>query len=1254
MKNGNEQVEQQKENRLTNDHQYFRPDYIKRNRTLEWRSRWLLTSRTPNEQELEKIMKDGLEIKKKMIDRQRKKANHWAEYADGPGGVGGPAIGGSPWYNAGPRNINGRVKCLAVHPTNPDIVYAGAASGGVWKTENGGQSWVSLWDTQASLAVGAIAIAPSNTATIYAGTGEGVIAGTYGSYHNFPGAGVYVSNDGGFIWTLRNSLVNRRITKILVAASDPLTVYVAGQSGFEKSTDGGLTWTLLQAGQISDAVMDPFSDNTLYIAVAGDRIYKNTSAGTGAWTPQNTGPTGGGAGWVKLAIGVTGTHGSNFLAAKNNGTVYTTINGGTNWTALAGSHGSSWLGWCDLIAVAPDDENIIIAGGQGLDRTTNGGTTWPAVTGDLHADNHMVVFAPSNANIVYNCSDGGLYKSTNKGAAWFKASHGMVVTQFYDIGSWSTISTVLGGGTQDNGTNMTTGGLTYKNIEGWDGGYFVIDPGNPRIMYMEHQSNDVFKSVNGGVTNTNVSAGLSGSTPWVGVLTIDPNNNNKLFTGRDRVFKTLDACATPWVACSQLLASKVSSIAVAPSNSNRVYAGTGDLYYKTGQGRIYRTDDGAATAVWADKTAAPLPDTRPVMDIAVDLTNADKVVVCYGSTNTVGMAPQSVFISTNGGNVWTDISSGLPNVGANAVAFDPNAANTIYVGTDVGVFRTTDLGASWTAFDNGIPNVVITDLQVDPIRNILIAATFGRGMYKLDITPALVKPAVDLYLRDSLLDTGERFPSPSGLPNPNDTTDDVYWWESPDIKVDTPPLYVPDAVFDGVEFDEDLQHNDPKRNISNRFYLQVHNRGWQNATNVKVRAFFADASAGLPPLPNALTAPAFNLTSTVNWQPVGPAQNIPLLEPNRPVIVSWDWTVPSGAATHSCLLAVVSSTEDPITTPETNVNILISTEKRVCLKNLHVINGPSPSPSQEIVNMNFHNTSDGDDLMDIVIKTVNYSGGTLGLLLEPFELADANNAFNGVEIIDLRKGEDIGKWYNNSNVDKETLEARKKYMESIDTGRLYEVNTAQVSEIKGVKIKKGQVIKALITCKGSKRVAYGDTQQFTIMQRQKGKIVGGSSFEIRLKRPSKKLPVTRIRIVMEQVQIRNDHDWWIKGRGEIYFYAIVCINNDPCRTYSKRLPAEGIIKMSDKTGKNTYKLDLCLFDAYVADKESMTLSIQPMERDTFTPDDKLALYKKEFNNAPETWVGQYAPGDEDKNSDGEVLDDWKVWYHIESMKIKSI
>src|SRR5262244_3012789 len=79
--------------------------------------------------------------------------------------------GPGPWRSIGPRNINGRVKCVAVHPENADVVYAGAAGGGVWRTDDGGRSWRPLGDAFDSLAIGGIAVVAPNT--VYAATGEG-------------------------------------------------------------------------------------------------------------------------------------------------------------------------------------------------------------------------------------------------------------------------------------------------------------------------------------------------------------------------------------------------------------------------------------------------------------------------------------------------------------------------------------------------------------------------------------------------------------------------------------------------------------------------------------------------------------------------------------------------------------------------------------------------------------------------------------------------------------------------------------------------------------------------------------------------------------------------------------------------------------------------------------------------------------------------------------------------------------------------
>lgn len=1206
-------------------------DYADRHRKSEWRAQHFHLHRPEDDVKLEHLRGKALDQKRKLIERQMKRdRGDLAAYA--------PAGAGMPWVSIGPRNVNGRVKCIAVHPTNPAIVYAGAASGGVWRSDDSGQSWRPLWDTQESLSIGSIAICRDQPDTIYVGTGEW----TPGWGPSYPGAGVYVSGDGGTTWTRRQNVRARRIAKILVSPVNPNLVYVAGESGLERSVDGGVEWTTIRTGAASDAVLDPTNPGRVFVAVRSDAIYRtdDAAAATVTWTRLVNGPTSGNADWVRLAMGLTGTNGTNFLLAKRSGTISRSINGGDDWTNLSGDHGGAGHhAWTNLLAVAPDDESIILAGGTSCQRTATGGGSWTTL-GGMHADHHMAVFAPSNTNIVYACDDAGVYRSADKGATWRKVSHGLVITQFYDIGSWDALSHVVGGGTQDVANAMTTGGLTWRPmLTGWDGGYLVIHPTNPRIMYGEHQNTSIFKTIDGGANWSSVTAGLSGPNPWTGVIAMDQASPDRLFTGTNRVFRTTDGCATPWSAVSQDLGGAVSCIAIARSNTDRVYAGTGSNVWRTGGGRLFRTDDGGATPTWTEITGT-LPAGRSMLDIDVSRTDADRVLVCFGGTT--GGTPSSVFLSTDAGGIWNDITSNLQDVSVNAVVMHPTEANTFFVGTDIGVFRTIDGGGSWEAFDNGIPNVIVSDLHIDAEELMLYAATMGRGMYKTSIAPGTA-PEIDLYLRDSALDTGQRFPSPSGLPHPNDASRNVYFWESPDIKIENAPFYTADALLDGVEFDLDVPHENAVRGETNRIYLQVHNRGWRTATEVRVRAFFANASLGLPNLPAPLAHPELTLpgedTAAAAWRAVGPARVIPVLEPNRPVIVSWDWTIPSGAATHSCLMAVVSSGDDPITTTETNISALITSEKRVCLKNLHVVDaGPAPN----MMPIELHNPESRPVRADLIIEPTDMGNGSIGLLLQRLRGLEAHLVNAAIQ--PLREGERLGDWPKGvKGSEQEAL------LEGIDRSALIEIDPRRRAEVNGIELAAGETLRGVVVCKPTKNIPYGRTSRFTMLQRQEGRIIGGSTFELRAKKARGLAPVSRIRVVLDRVRILKDHDRWLKGRGELSFMACVSFSNDPHRRHFRRIPEQGVMKISDRPGQNEVVLDVTLFDGFVAEKDSMTIEIQPTERDTFTRDDRLVMYSRTFNPMPESWPGAYTP--EDEAADPERLTDWALSYRIFSLPL---
>lgn len=1201
-----------------------RIEYGERKRNIEFRQQRFFLTRERDENIFNEIMQKGLKAKRGKIRKQAETYDHIAGYA--PAGSGN----GTPWFNIGPRNINGRVKSLAVHPTDEDIVYAGAASGGVWKTTDGGQSWLPLMNDEDTLSIGSVAIAPTNTDIIYAGSGEW----TPGWGPNVAGLGLFVSTDAGNTWTLRNTMTNNvQIARVLVSPTDADTVYIAGPNGFEVSTDQGANWTTLRAGAISDAVIDSSDEDVIYINVRFDKIYKTTDGGT-SWNDLNNGPTGTNAAWVKLDIGRNGTNGTNFIVAKKQGTVSVSTDGGANWTILAGSHGNANHDeWANLVAVSPHDEDIILAGGVSIQRTADGGTGWANLAG-LHADHQVGVFALSDNNRVYTCNDGGVYRSDDKGATFKKMSHGLIVTQFNDIGSWSRISNVLGGGTQDQGTNMTTGGLTYKKIFGWDGGYFVVDPNDPRTMYAEHQATEIFKSVDGGANWVQKIGGITGSGPWVGVITMDPNNSSRLYTGTQQVFRSTDALATDWVSSSQAIGGDITSIAVAKADSNRVYAASSF-------GVLLRSDDAGVTNPWLVKTGGSFP-SRPLKDVVVDDADEDRVFVCFAGTS--GGAANSVWRSTNGGDAWTDISGDLPDISMNALALDPNDSNTYYVGGDVGVYKTTDGGTTWAIFDNGIPNVMIADLHIDPEEEVLYAATFGRGMYKLNIAPGAVINTRDIYVRDSLLDTGEIYPSPSGEPNPNDPAKNVYWWQSPDVKTDVSPFYAQDALFDGVEFDNELGDEDPERTNVTRFYAQVHNRGWQDSSNVKVRAFIADASAGLPNLPADFWTvfPNSDPADVSIWTPLGPARNITTLAPHTPKIVSWDYTLPMSTATHTCMLVAITSGDDPITTTELNVNNLVKNEKRVALRNLHVINDPGPAPMNMISSINFHNALDTGDLLDILIDPSNMRAGNIGLMFQKGVTIREEN-LDGVVRYPLADGEYIGDWYRTMKDNDIDI---SEILKDFDTTQIFDFSSAKRSSIMGLEVKKGEYVKALIVSKASTKADPRYKQTFDILQRQKGEIIGGSTFKAQRLEPKNPKEASKIRVMLKKVKIINDLDPWIKGKGEVVFNTEVSFNEEKCRSVEKRFPKEGCYKMSDK-GDGMYNMDVCLFEGYVSKEDNMKVTISPIEFDTFDPDDPFVMYDRMFTAPYAQWTKLYKPGDEP--TDPESMSDWKVWLTIEEL-----
>jgi hypothetical protein len=331
-----------------------------------------------------------------------------------------------------------------------------------------------------------------------------------------------------------------------------------------------------------------------------------------------------------------------------------------------------------------------------------------------------------------------------------------------------------------------------------------------------------------------------------------------------------------------------------------------------------------------------------------------------------------VWRRTTTATTWEVRSTGLARANPiNSIVVDPTNTNRLFCAADLGVFRTENAGASWEPWDEGIPNAAVFKLVLHAPTRLLRAATHGRSIWERPLDTATC-PMVDLYFRDTDVDTGRVQPTPSNVPHPFTPAVNIHWWQSPDIKVDSPAIGFQTAtpITEYLSYHR-LQHRSAQRGAANRFYVQVHNRGVSRANTIQVRGFFANASAGLPALPGDFWTSGRPFSADPGgtaWLPIGPTRTIATLDPGEPAIVEWDWTVPSTAAEHSCVLVVATCAEDPLSASGVfDVGALVTTRKHVGLKNLHV-SGPSQGTMEQGFFVELHNALPESNRFDVLLQ----------------------------------------------------------------------------------------------------------------------------------------------------------------------------------------------------------------------------------------------------------------------------------------------
>jgi len=662
------------------------------------------------------------------------------------------------------------IGAVAVAPTAPDTVWVGTGEAnnsrssywgnGIYKSTDAGRTWA-LSGLPNSGHIGRIIVHPTDPDIVY-------VAALGHLYSDNPERGLYKTTDGGRSWDL------------------VLTNVIEATGRFEDETTRHIG--------VVDFVMHPEDPDTLYAATydkvrrpwtfneggPGSRIYKTTNGGDD-WTMLEGGLPMGMIGRIGMAISnaapetifaviedvnvegvsddvryqelLSGMPSQN--GRVNNDKIWRSQDGGDTWEAVSPPDSNTGGGppyYYGKIIADPNNANSLFMLSAGSQKSIDGGREWVRAWSGIGGDDHHLWIDPNNSDYMVLGYDHGLGISRDGGQTWYHPDD-LPLAQFYAIGIDNAYPYNVYGGIQDNGSKrgpstLRSGGPImfedWERVGGGDGMYNVVDWSNNRYLYNESQ----FGPIGRLDMVTNERRSIRYSRPqgedqlrwnWNAPIVVSPHDANVIYHAGNVVLRSTFR-GENWAEISPDLTTNdpvkirgtgsIQYCTIVSLDESPVVPGL--LWVGTDDGNVWVTKD---TGVNWTQVDGNIPNAPGYWVSRVEPSRHDPgtAYVTYTGVRRDDFGA-FIYMTTDFGETWTDISANLPDESINVVREDHTNPNLLFVGTDIAVYVSLDAGGYWYKMQGDMPTQPVHDIKIHPRENDLVVGTHGRGFFITDVS----------------------------------------------------------------------------------------------------------------------------------------------------------------------------------------------------------------------------------------------------------------------------------------------------------------------------------------------------------------------------------------------------------------------------------------------------------------------------------------------------------------------------------------